>query len=148
MKIVYCILLSFVLFACDSRKMIDENKQNDQNSVPKLQASIAGIWKLQKSKQTFSERIQNNANIQFTIAETNVVSGTTGCNSYQNTFERIDDTLSFGEHFSMTKMLCNDAKDERLFLEELKKCTIATIENNELKMYQNSDLLLTFVKVE
>ena len=72
------------------------------------------------------------------------VSGTTGCNRITGPFTIDGDEFKFG-NLATTRMGC-PAYDENIFLDAMGKVNRFRLNNEQLSLYQDSTLLMTFVK--
>lgn len=85
-----------------------------------------------------------NKEVSLIINETNsTVSGFSGCNNFNATLSKSNGTISFG-NISETKMACPNLKEEQAFLSMLKNVNRYEVVGNELHLFKDNILLLTF----
>ncbi|WP_313385277.1 META domain-containing protein [Chishuiella sp.] len=85
-----------------------------------------------------------NKEVSLIINETNsTVSGFSGCNNFNANLSKSNGTISFG-NISETKMACPNLKEEQAFLSMLKNVNRYEVVGNELHLFKDNILLLTF----
>ena len=109
-------------------------------------AELNGNWELvmfPSSSKTLEEVFtMNRPQLQL---ENGRVSGTTGCNRINGTYTVSGSSIQFGPNLAMTKMGCPNY-DENIFLDAFSKVNRYSVRNNELQLFQDSTLQMTFTK--
>ena len=135
MKCLCSICLLWILGSCAaSRNAADSN--------------LSGNWSLvlfPGSDKSFSEIFgDRKPQLQFNTAD-HSVSGTTGCNRLRTTYSVKGGQFRFDEHIITTKMACADY-EENTFLNALTKVNRYSVEKNQLRLLQDSTLVMVFAK--
>jgi heat shock protein HslJ len=113
-----------------------------------FQDGLKGSWQLTvfpTTDKTFDELFgQRRPQIQFDLSR-KTVTGTTGCNHLKGTYQISNDELSFTNPFITTKMAC-PGYEESIFLDAFNKVNRFDIHRDELRLWHDSILVMTFVR--
>ncbi|HYF32256.1 MAG TPA: META domain-containing protein [Chitinophagaceae bacterium] len=135
-NIIIALLAASLLFACSSSR----------NSAAELN-NLNGFWSLTvfpAASKTMAELFSmRTPDMQLDVPNRRV-SGTTGCNRISGPFTIDGAEFRFGS-LATTKMGC-PGYDETVFLDALGKVNRFQLNNDQLSLYQDSTLLMTFAK--
>lgn len=120
---------------------------SSRNSAAELD-SLNGYWVLtvfSQDNKTLAERFtMRTPDMQLDVPNRRV-SGTTGCNRLSGPFEIDGEEFKFG-NLATTKMGC-PGYDEMVYLDAIGKVNRFRLhDNDQLSLYNDSTLLMTFVK--
>ncbi len=135
--IVKTIILSIVisLISCNASK-------NQKSKNQKMFATNYIVEKIENKKE-----LSTKPTIIFNTKE-NKISGFAGCNRYNGSFIKKENTITFNGIIS-TKMYCLNMPVEKEFLTALSNTTSYKISENKLVFLDKSDtVLVTFIKTE
>jgi len=139
-KVVVLIFVFAVMFLLSCKSKISNNSSSKTNERLRLH----DIWGLESWKNETKSHI-----ILEIFPEESRISGEGPCNSFfgglkLNTEQKKIAFTSIGA----TKRSCDNLKKEQTFFEYLSKINHYTLDKNNLLLYENNTLLLTFKKID
>lgn len=136
-SLLIAFLAVVVLVACTS---------TSRNAAAQVSA-LAGDWQLTVflgATKPFAEFFtMKTPDLQFTSPDRRV-SGNTGCNRISGAFEVDGEQFKFG-NLATTKMGC-PGYDENVYMDALNRVNRFRLNADQLSLFQDSTLLMTFVK--
>lgn len=112
------------------------------------QTDLDGNWQLTvfpSATKTFTE-IFGDRKPELRFDSAGRVSGTTGCNRLMGNYNAgRKNKLTFGTNMAVTKMAC-PGYEENIFLDALYKVNRYKVNENQLELWNDSTLIMTFTK--
>jgi heat shock protein HslJ len=111
--------------------------------------NLEGQWQLSvfqpSQKKTLAEVFGTRVvELQFN-KDSNIVSGTTGCNRFRGTYTADTSRLMFSQNLILTRMAC-PGYNEQLILSALNQVNRYSINEGELQLRQDDTILMIFAK--
>lgn len=135
--------MKYFIIACLSICMLSCSSSRNTAQVE----SLAGDWQLTVfpyASKTFAELFSmKTPELQFTAAD-HRVTGNTGCNRVTGSFDVNGDEFRFN-NLASTKMGC-PGYDETIYLDALNRVNRFRLNADQLSLFQDSTLLMTFAK--
>ena len=137
--------MKYVLMVCIATSLLAACSSS-RNSAAELE-NLNGYWVLtvfpQATKTLAEIFVMKTPDLQLDVPNRRV-SGSTGCNRMTGPFEIDGQKFQFG-NLATTKMGC-PGYDESVYLEAIGKVNRFRLSNDQLSLYLDSTLLMTFVK--
>jgi heat shock protein HslJ len=138
-------IMKYVLMVCIAMALLAACSSS-RNSAAELD-SLNGYWVLtvfpQGTKTLAEVFVMKMPDLQLDVPNRRV-SGSTGCNRMTGPFEIDGQEFRFG-NLATTKMGC-PGYDESVYLDAIGKVNRFRLNNDQLSLYLDSTLLMTFVK--
>lgn len=154
MRVISTILISFLIFSCQTQKKLSNNASKHQTQEKSnMDTDLLGKWSLEYMSPVDGKNVQDLYKIQMpylTFVDESKVAGNNGCNNVAGHYTLDGESISFHtEEFRSTRMFCQGV-NENAFIDVLKTINNYTlIENGNKLMLLTTDIAsMIFVKVE
>ncbi len=152
-KYMYIIVLSLLLIACGNNKSL--NKETIQNDIKEEELVVDKSYRLNDiwvadsiAGAIMPSNKEKHPRMEINIKEMGV-SGYDGCNSYNGSLQKADNTKLEFTRIMKTMRFCGGASVDASFHRALNSCKTYTIENRHLNMYDESgNFLIRFLKID